>query len=381
MLRIRFRVPCAMAASLLLVLLAQLAAANSSFKVKLLASAIQMPVGFQIHIYADNVHGARSLALSPSGVLFVGTRNAGRIYAVVDENGDHVADSVLTVAEGLNMPNGVALWDGDLYVAEVNRILRFAQVESRLGKPMKPEVVFDQLPRDRYHGWKYIRFAPDGRLYVPVGAPCNICRKDNAIYATIGRINRDGSQWEIFAHGVRNTVGFDWHPDTGELWFTENGRDWLGDDLPPDELNRAAVQGLHFGYPYCHGGVVADPDFGSGRTCRQFTAPELRLPAHVAPLGIRFYTGRMFPDTYYHQLFIAEHGSWNRSRKVGYRITWVRIDNGKAAAYEPFAQGWLTGDHAWGRPVDLEIMRDGSLLVSDDKNGVIYRISYNPASN
>lgn len=352
------------------------AAADTKFKVKILAGAVQMPPGFQIQVYADSVAGARSMALSPSGVLFVGTRKEGRVYAVLDETNDRVADSVVTIAEGLNMPNGVALWNGDLYVAEVHRILRFSQIESRLDKPVKPEVVYDQLPSDRHHGWKFIRFGPDSRLYVPIGAPCNTCRKSNPIYATIARINRDGSGFEIFAQGVRNSVGFDWHPKTDELWFSDNGRDWLGDDLPPDEINRAAIKGLHFGYPFCHGGVVADPEFGSEKACDQFTAPEVRLPAHVAPLGMRFYTGRMFPEEYYQQLFIAEHGSWNRSRKVGYRITLVRMERGRVTEYEPFAQGWLAGDSAWGRPVDIEVMGDGSMLVSDDKNGVIYRISY-----
>jgi glucose/arabinose dehydrogenase len=213
-----------------------------------------------------------------------------------------------------------------------------------------------------------------------VGAPCNTCRRSNPVYATIARINRDGSGFEIYAHGVRNSVGFDWHPKTGELWFSDNGRDWLGDDLPPDEINRAATKGLHFGYPFCHGGVVADPEFGSEQACDRFTAPEVRLPAHVAPLGMRFYTGRMFPEEYYQQLFIAEHGSWNRSRKVGYRIMLVRMARGRVTGYEPFAQGWLAGSSAWGRPVDIEMMDDGSMLVSDDKNGVIYRIFYKPPS-
>jgi glucose/arabinose dehydrogenase len=351
-------------------------AADTRLKVKLLANAIKMPPGFHIELYTDDVPGARSMAMSPSGVLFVGTRKGGRVYAVMDEDNDRKADSVVTICEGLNMPNGVALWNGDLYVAEVHRILRYTQIESHLDKPVKPEVVYDQLPGDRHHGWKFIRFGPDGRLYVPVGAPCNICRKTNPIYATIARLNRDGSGFEIFAHGVRNSVGFDWHPETDQLWFSDNGRDWLGDDLPPDEINRAAVKGLHFGYPFCHGGVVADPQFGNKKACGQFTAPEVRLPAHVAPLGIRFYTGEMFPQPYHHQLFIAEHGSWNSSRKVGYRITLVRMESGKVAGYEPFAHGWLTGSSAWGRPVDIEEMSDGSLLVSDDKNGVIYRISY-----
>ena len=357
------------------------AASDTRFKVKLLANTVQMPPGFQIQIYADGVAGARSMALSPSGVLFVGTRQGGRVYAVLDEDNDRTADSIVTVAEGLNMPNGVALWNGDLYVAEVHRILRFAQIESRLAKPVEPEVVYDQLPGDRHHGWKFIRFGPDGRLYVPIGAPCNICRKTNPVYATIARINRDGSGFELFAHGVRNSVGFDWHPETGELWFSDNGRDWMGDDLPPDEINRAAIKGLHFGFPFCHGGVVADPEFGSEKACSQFTPPEVRLPAHVAPLGMRFYTGRMFPAEYNQQLFIAEHGSWNRTRKVGYRITLVRMERGRVKGYEPFAQGWLTGGSVWGRPVDIEVMSDGSMLVSDDKNGVIYRIYYRSPSS
>lgn len=357
---------------------AQAAPADSGFKIKLLSGTIQMPAGFELHLYASNVAGARSMALSPSGVLFVGTRRSGRVYAVVDNDQDQVADTVVTIAEGLNMPNGVALWNGDLYVAEVHRILRFAQIESRLGKPVKPDVVYDQLPQERHHGWKFIRFGPDGRLYVPVGAPCNICRQENPIYATIARMNRDGSGFEVFAHGVRNSVGFDWHPDSGELWFTENGRDWMGDDRPPDELNRAAVLGLHFGYPFCHGGVVADPKFGGAKACNEFTAPEVKLPAHVAPLGMRFYTGRMFPSKYHRQIFIAEHGSWNRSQKSGYRITLVRLNRSRVIGYEPFAEGWLTDNSAWGRPVDLEIMADGSMLVSDDKNGAIYRITYQP---
>jgi glucose/arabinose dehydrogenase len=209
-----------------------------------------------------------------------------------------------------------------------------------------------------------------------VGAPCNVCRKEEPIYAAITRMYPDGRGFEIFAHGVRNSVGFDWHPETGELWFTDNGRDWLGDDQPPDELNRAPVKGLHFGFPFCHGGVIADPEYGSNQACRQFTPPVVRLEAHVAPLGMRFYTGRMFPKRYLNQIFIAEHGSWNRSRKSGYRITLVHLRNHSGPRCEPFARGWLIGESAWGRPVDLAVMADGSMLVSDDQNGVIYRITY-----
>ncbi len=352
--------------------------AKADVKVKMMLSAIKLPPGFEISVYAENVPGARSLALSPSGTLFVGTRKAGRVYAVLDADRDGQADRVITLAEGLNTPNGVALWDGDLYVAEVHRILRYRQIESHLLKPPKAEIIYDQFPRDRHHGWKFIRFGPDGKLYVPVGAPCNACLSDNEIYATITRLNRNGSGLEIYARGVRNTVGFDWHPQTGELWFTDNGRDWLGDDLPPDELNRAPVKGLHFGFPYCHGGVLADPELGSERSCDQFTATSVQLDAHVAALGMRFYTGRMFPREYHNQIFIAEHGSWNRSQKIGYRVTLVRLSGGKVGGYEPFAQGWRIGNSAWGRPVDIEVMGDGSLLVSDDRNGVIYRIHWAP---
>ncbi len=351
-------------------------AAEAGIKVKMLLSAIELPPGFKIGIYADNLPGARSMALSPSGVLFVGTRQAGRVYAVVDQDGDMHADGVAVVAEGLNMPNGVAFKDGDLYVAEVHRILRYPRIESRLNAPSKPEVVYDGFPKERRHGWKFIRFGPDGRLYVPVGAPCNVCRNDDPVYAAITRMNADGSGFEIYANGVRNSVGFDWHPRSGELWFTDNGRDWLGDDLPPDELNRANAKGLHFGFPYCHGGTLADPEYGADQVCRQYTAPAALLDPHVAPLGMRFYTGRMFPESYLGQIFIAEHGSWNRSRKSGYRLTLVQIRGNRITGYEPFAQGWLMGESAWGRPVDVEVMADGSLLVSDDKNGVIYRISY-----
>ncbi|MBT8338513.1 MAG: sorbosone dehydrogenase family protein [Desulfatitalea sp.] len=359
-----------------LVLLAGLCpAATAGMKEKILLTAIRMPPGFKIELYNDAVPGARSLAMSPSGVLFVGTRNNGRVYAVMRQNGKPNG-RVITIADSLNMPNGVALFDGDLYVAEVGRILRFRQIESHLDNPLPPEVVYDQFPKDTHHGWKFIRFGPEGKLYVPVGAPCNVCLRSEPVYATITRLNRDGSGFEIYAHGVRNTVGFDWHPLTGQLWFTDNGRDWLGDDQPPDELNRSGIKGLHFGFPYCHGTAIADPKFGGDVSCTRYTPPAADLGPHVAALGMRFYTGRMFPQTYRNQIFIAEHGSWNRSQKTGYRITIARLNDNQVLSYEPFAQGWLAGKSAWGRPVDVEIISDGSMLVSDDKNGVIYRISY-----
>lgn len=337
---------------------------------------ISLPPGFQIAVYAPRVPNARALALGAGGTVFVGTQRAGKVYAVVDHDQDQRADAVHTLAEGLFMPSGVAFRDGALYVAEVNRILRFDAIESRLSNPPPPVVVNDTLPRDTWHGWKFIGFGPDDLLYVPVGAPCNVCTKSDSRYASILRMEPDGSGLENFARGVRNTVGFDWHPETRELWFTDNGRDWLGDDSPPCELNHAPQPGLHFGFPYCHARSIPDPDFGSERPCSALTPPAQELGPHVAPLGMRFYTGSMFPTAYRNQIFIAEHGSWNRSTPIGYRVMLVRLENNTATSYEVFAEGWLQKDGAWGRPVDVLVMPDGALLVSDDRAGVIYRISY-----
>jgi glucose/arabinose dehydrogenase len=284
------------------------------------------------------------------------------------------------IDDGLNTPNGVAVSGTDLYVAEISRILRYDGVAApdgrRLENPPEPVVVTDDLPTEEHHGWKFIDFGPDGKLYVPVGAPCNICNREEP-FATILRMNRDGSNREIVARGVRNTVGFDWHPDTGELWFTDNGRDWMGDDRPPCELNRVTDAGQHFGYPFVHGDDLLDPEFGSGKDPSDYRAPAQELGPHVAPLGMEFYTGTMFPEEYRGDVLIAEHGSWNRSDKIGYRVTRVRLnDAGEATDYRPFASGWLQGEENWGRPVDLEILPDGSLLVSDDQTGAIYRITY-----
>ena len=337
-------------------------------------NSIRLPPGFEISVFADNVPNARSMALGTSNVLFVGTRSAGRVYALRYSEGR--ATRTTTIASGLNRPNGVAFRNGSLYVAEVNRILRLDNIETQLERPPKPVVVSDRYPADTHHGWKFIRFGPDGWLYVPVGAPCNICEPDPVRYALISRIRPDGSGYEVFARGVRNSVGFDWHPETRQLWFTDNGRDWLGDDLPSDELNHAPRAGMHFGYPYCHQGDTPDPEFGHSRRCSEFTPPAVKLGAHVAALGMRFYTGNMFPAEYRHSLFIAEHGSWNRSEKTGYRVRRVRVSSGGEISSEVFAEGWLEGGSAWGRPVDVEVMPDGSLLVSDDRAGAIYRISY-----
>ena len=339
-------------------------------------SRIELPEGFTIRAWAEGVTDARSMALGAGGTLFVGTRSdgGGRVYALRDEDGDLWAERTVTLARGLNRPNGVAFRAGDLYVAETSRILRYADIETRLDAPPRPQVVTDAFPTDRSHGWKFIRFGPDGHLYVPVGAPCNICLRDDP-YATIGRLNVTTGVFTVVARGVRNTVGFDWHPQSGELWFTDNGRDWMGDDRPPDELNRLGAEGQHFGYPYCHGADFADPDFDE-RPCGDFVAPARNLGPHVAALGMRFYTGDLFPEEYRNQVFIAEHGSWNRASKIGYRVMLVRLDGDRATSYEPFATGWLQGQLNWGRPVDVLVMPDGALLVSDDQGGIIYRIGY-----
>ena len=351
---------------------------------------IKMAPGFSIDIYASGVPNARQMVLGGKGTLFVGTRNppAGNVvYAILDKDNDQKADQVLTLAKGLNEPNGVAFREGALYVAEINRIVRFDGIEDRLTSPGEPVVVTDKLPADRHHGQKFIGFGPDGLLYVPVGAPCNVCERDNPQYASILRMKPDGSSTEVFAHGVRNTVGFDWHPRTREMWFTDNGRDNMGDDVPRDELNMAPKAGLHFGFPYCHQGDVPDPEVGAKRPCSEFQPPARQLDAHVAAIGMTFYTGTMFPEEYRNQIIIAEHGSWNRSTPQGYRLSLAKLDGNKVVSYTRFAEGWLRGlkpapaggamvGDVWGRPADVLVMPDGALLVSDDRAGVIYRISY-----
>ncbi len=337
---------------------------------------ISLPPSFKIEIYAD-VPNARSLTISENGILFVGNRVEDNVYAVVDNNNDYRADEVIIVDSDLNMPNGVTIKDGDLYVAEVSRILKYENIENTFRSNPTPIVIRDDFPSETHHGWKFIKFGPDGKLYVPVGAPCNVCLESDERFASITRMNPDGTDFEVFAHGVRNTVGFDFHPITNELWFTDNGRDWLGDNLPPDELNYAPTKDLNFGFPFWHGKNIQDPDFGEGHSASEFTLPVQELGPHVASLGMRFYTGDMFPAEYKHQIFIAEHGSWNRSTKIGYRITLVKLEGNTAVSYDVFASGWLKGEEVSGRPVDIQQMSDGSLLVSDDYAGKIYRISYN----
>ncbi|MFZ4537098.1 PQQ-dependent sugar dehydrogenase [Propionivibrio sp.] len=339
---------------------------------------IKLPPGFAIELWA-RVDNARQMTLGhhdrKGGTLFVGSMQAGKVHAV-SFDASFKAQGVTLVASGLKLPVGVAYKEGSLYVSTVSRILRYDDIEQRLGHPPAAVVVTDKLPAETHHGWKFIAFGPDGKLYIPVGAPCNICEPDPQRYANIMRMNPDGSAMEIYARGVRNSVGFDWHPQTKALWFTDNGRDMLGDDFPPDELNHAPRAGLDFGYPYCHGGGLPDPDFGAKHTCEEFAAPAQKLGPHVAALGMRFYTGTLFPPEYRNQIFIAEHGSWNRSKKIGYRITLVRLQGSKAVAYETFASGWLQGETAWGRPADVLVLPDGSLLVADDLAGAIYRIVY-----
>ncbi|HRI38103.1 MAG TPA: PQQ-dependent sugar dehydrogenase [Nitrospira sp.] len=337
---------------------------------------IKLPPGFSIAIYADNVPNARGMTLGQGGTLFVGTKDKGDVYAVLDKDGDQRADEVLTIVRGLRMPVGVAYRKGSLYVSAVDRVLRYDNVDTQLKQLPPATVITDSFPTETSHGWKFIAFGPDGKLYVPVGAPCNICEPDPNRYALIGSLNPDGSGYEIVARGVRNTVGFDWDPTTRDLWFTENGRDYLGDNQPPDELNHASKPGQHFGYPYCHGRMISDPEYGHKHACQEFTAPATELGPHVASLGMRFYTGTMFPQEYRNQIFIAEHGSWNRSQKIGYRITLVSRDQQGQTRYSVFAEGWLQNQKAWGRPVDILVMPDGAILVSDDMAGVIYRITY-----
>lgn len=340
---------------------------------------LNLPEGFQIEVYARGVDGARSMAMGDNGTLFVGTRTENNVYAIQDTDGDFKADNIM-VLDTMEVPNGIAMRNGDLYVAQVGSLWKYSNIEEQLGGDLEKELIYDDFPTEFHHGWKYIAFGPDDKLYVPVGAPCNICNRtdEDERFATISRMDPDGSNREIYARGVRNSVGFTWHPDTKEMWFTDNGRDMLGDDIPPCELNKVTEVGQHFGYPFCHGGIVKDSEFGDLHPCSDFVSPALQLDAHVAPLGIKFYTGNMFPSEYKGKAFIAEHGSWNRSKKVGYRIMMVNIEDGEAVSTEPFIDGWLNEveQKATGRPVDILLLKDGSMLISDDYGDAIYRVSY-----
>jgi glucose/arabinose dehydrogenase len=347
------------------------------------APQISVPSGFTVSIFADDVEGARSLRLGPSGVVFVSSPRTGKVWALVDRDGDGRAEQRHRIAEGLSAPNGVALHDGALYVAEVGRILRYPAIAQALDRPPAPQVVRADLPRETHHGLRTIGFGPDGKLYLSIGAPCNTCvperfERDGETleYGSLSRMDADGSHWETVARGVRNSVGFDFEPGSGRLWFTDNGRDMLGDDVPDCELDRLDRVGAHFGFPHCHAGTVADPEFGPGHPCGEFAPPQLKLGAHVAPLGMRFYTGSQFPPEYRGQILLAKHGSWNRSRKSGYAVDLIRLRDGQAVRDEPFATGFMVDERALGRPVDVLVAADGSLLVSDDLGGKIWRIRY-----
>lgn len=350
---------------------------------------ISLPKGFKISVYA-HVPGARSLAVSPSGVLYVGSGgmqgSVKRVYAVRDLDKNGTGESITVLADGLESPNGVAFRNGDLYAAEISRVIVFRGIEKRLTKDAKFDVFNASFPDDGHHGWKFIRFGPDGSLFIPVGAPCNNCLKEPD-YAALYKLSPDGKTKTLIAQGIRNTVGFDFDPESGDLVFTENGRDRLGDDIPPCELNLLPKKNWemvpkplpHYGFPYCHGKDIKDPEFGDKRACGEFLSPLMDFPAHVAPLGMRFYTGKQFPAEYKNRIFVAEHGSWNRSKAQGYRISLATKAKSGKYEYSTFAEGWLgKNDSKWGRPVDVELAPDGSLFVSDDYAGVIYKISYAP---
>ena len=334
---------------------------------------IKVPAGFKVSLWAHGINNAREMVWGDKGTLFVSSRVAGNVYALVDK-GD--AREVKVIAKGLNLPNGIAFKNGTLYIAEVSRITKMVGIEDKLDNPPAMEVVYDILPRDLPHGWKHLAFGPDGKLYFNIGAPCNICLPPDT-HANLSRVNPDGTGFEYVAHGVRNSVGFDWHPLTKRLYFTTHGRDWMGDDSPSDRFDVVTRKGQHFGYPFCHAGDMLDPEFGKGKSCNDYVKPLLKTGPHVAGNGVEFYTGGMFPAEYQNRAFLAQRGSWNRSKKVGFRVMMVTIDaKGGVAKYEPFAEGWLQGDEVWGRPVYTRTMKDGSLLIADDYAGAIYRVSY-----
>jgi len=335
---------------------------------------LNLPAGYAIDVFAENLDDARSIKYAGDGLVFVSTRGEGNVYAVQDTDGDMRADKSWTLATGMNMPNGIAIKGEDLYLATVDTIWRWRNIRSRLANPGIPDIVYGGYPSEKHHGWKFIAFGPDGMLYVPIGAPCNICDEDG--YASITRLDVESTdpQPETVARGVRNTVGFTWHPTSGDMFFTDNGRDNLGDDVPPCELNRVVSAGAHYGYPYVHGADILDPEFGKGKRATDYVAPLQELGPHVAPLGVEFVTSSAF-DKWAGDALIAEHGSWNRTDPIGYRITRVPLAADLTSeGYEVFIDGWLQGDDAWGRPVDLEWLPDGSLLISDDSADVIYRV-------
>ena len=340
---------------------------------------LKVPAGFKVEVWAEDMPGARSMAQGDKGTIFVGTRQMKEVYAVVDRGGKR---EVKTLFKDMDSPNGIVFNKGTLYVAERGRITRYDGIEDRLDNPPQAKVVIDNLDPNKQpgHFWKFMEMGPDGKLYFNIGAPGNIVMPTYR-EASINRVDPASGVLENVALGVRNSVGFDFHPKTRQLWFTNHGRDWLGDDSPNDTLHRVTRTGMHFGYPFCHQGDTLDPVFGKNRSCKEFSPPTAKLGPHVAPIGMRFYAGKMFPAEYQNNIFIALRGSWNRTVKHGYNVTRVVLDDkGGVAKMEPFLTGFLVDDKAdppmWGRPNDVMVMRDGSLLVSDDQNGIIYRVTY-----
>jgi glucose/arabinose dehydrogenase len=340
---------------------------------KLPTAKLKLPPGFNIEVYATGMANARSLAEGDKGTVFVGSRLVGNVYAISNKDGKR---TVKTIASGLHRPNGVAFKNGTLYIAELSKISKVDRVEDHLDDPPKPTVIYDNLPKDEAHGWKFIGIGPDNKLYIPVGQPGNNVLHSDA-HGLIRRINLDGSGDEVIARGVRNTVGFDWNPENKQLYFTDNGRDWMSEDVPEEELNRITKVGEHFGAPYCLQGNIVDPEFGWGKSCDDYTAPVGLLGPHAAALGMRFYTGKMFPAAYRNAIIVARHGSWNRSKKVGGDVLLVKLNkDGTVKSTEPFITGFIEDNKYIGRPVDVMQMKDGSLLVSDDWNGAVYRVTY-----
>jgi len=340
---------------------------------KLPTAKLKVPAGFNIEVYAAGMANARSLALGDKGTVFVGSRLLDKVYAIVDKDGKR---TVKVLASGLYRPNGVAFKNGTLYIAELSKVSKIDKVEDNLDNPPKPTVIYDNLPKDEAHGWKFIAIGPDNKLYVEVGQPGNNVLHDDA-HGQIRRMNLDGTGAEVYARGVRHSVGFDWHPETKQLYFTDNGRDWLSEDVPEDELNRVTKVGEHFGAPYCLQGNIPDPEFGWGHSCSEFTPPVGLMGPHSASLGMRFYTGSMFPKSYKNAIIVARHGSWNRSKKFGGDVVVVKLNkDGTVKSKEPLITGFLENNSYIGRPVDVMQMKDGSLLVSDDWNGAVYRITY-----
>lgn len=343
-------------------------------------SQLQLPSSFNISIYADNVPSARQVAIADNGVVFIGTRDEGKVYVLLPDKNGHHSKRVITLLKNLNRPNGVAFRNGSLYVAEIQRITRYDDILNHLDHPPKPKLVSDGFPDKKWHGYKYLKFGPDGWLYTAVGMPCNTCNyrgKDDR-FGTIMRLRENGKDLEVYEKGIRNTVGFDWNPTNKQLWFTDNGQDWMGDNLPPDEINHAVRSGQDFGFPFFYGDNIPAPDYKNKNILSKgMTPPVFELPAHVAPLGMTFYTGKQFPKKYRGMIVFVEHGSWNRSRKVGYKVMVAFVKNNKIERVEPLVKGWLQGQKEWGRPVDVVQMKDGSLLISDDLAGVVYRLSFN----